>query len=151
MKLVIIDGPDMPLSEMPILRKLIANNFRPSLIPALSKDKSSKAALADLAWFKANPSRRYHLRRAMKGDEWLGAIEVVVVRKDDAGLRPIPVPVDFLIPDKEDFAEVSYLMALEFIREIGCAYAAGKAEVKYPSMDELAACVFARRLQRMSA
>ncbi len=148
---IILFAEDVSLSEMTFLQKLISTNFAPAWTPRLRTDTSSRAALADLAWFDANPDRKYHVRQAMEGDEDHEMLESVVIRKDEAGLRLVPVPADFLVPDKECFAETLYVMSLEIIATMAKAYTAGQTEMKLIDQDELAAGVAILRVVRRMA
>jgi hypothetical protein len=124
-------------------------SFNPTWTPQLYTDMTSEAGKSDQAWFKNNPYRRHHLRTFMDGDDCDFRDHFFVLRKDQAGLRIIPVLAEFTPPDEEDFAEVLYLMSLEAIAASARAVRAGAdGEARYMDLDQYLTRVLMRQKLR---
>lgn len=136
--LLFLSGSNKRLSEMPVLSTMIATDFAPPPVGV-----AHLVTPADVEWFKANPNRRHRVRVIDEEEE---SPVFVVVREDQGALRALPAAADFQVPDKEDMAEVMYVMSAYMIQEL-----LRSGTENWIDMDEFAAAVTMRRAARRMA
>ena len=92
------------------VRETILNARSPRIVPRLYSDESSPAVQADRAWFNAHVGRKHYVRETIDGDDLMGPVDRLVVRREEAGFCYMPMALELIIPDKEEYAAVMYEM-----------------------------------------